>query len=402
MISLLFLILFTTFMKRTLIVSFFISLVMYSKAQLILPVRDSLNRKTITFYDYNIIDKNNVYFIRSMDKTTGKLEKVPLTGRYLFEEGNSRTIDIELKDGIATGDWQYYTSTFQGPIISSTVSFIDGYKNGTENIYSYEWNKETERFESYLRRVIQYNMGKKAHDISYWPDGQVSMEYQFDEKGKPHGTFISFNPNGSVSVKGCYSHGNGIGKWEYFDYESKLTKEVIYKDGFVHTTTYHSNGNPHIIKSTRNRVYENHFINLTEKGDTIAYKYYKDGIECGYQIGHVFTGYWSPSATSYYYTNDKGVIYGPYLQRFTDTGRLRVKGQYNEQGIREGIWEYYQEDGRMYRRETIENGWVKASYTRWLTNKAGQYINAQYHLETFPTGAMPRQVEETPFFLFSE
>lgn len=389
-------------MKKILVISLFLFWALYSQAQLVLPIRDSINRNTITFYDYNITDRNNVYFIQTIDRTTGKWKKASLTGRYLFEDGNGRTIDIELKNGIATGDWQYYTSTFQGAMIASAVSFVNGYKNGTENIYSYEWNKETERFESYLSRVIQYDMGKKLHDISYWQSGQVSMEYLFDKDGKTHGPFISYNPNGSVSIKGNYLHGNGTGKWHYYNYDGITTKEIIYQDSLVRTTTYHTNGKTHIAKTTCNRIFEGHYLNQNEKGDTISYKFYKDGIEYGHQTGHVFTGYWSPSATSYYYTNEKGIIQGAYIQRFSDTGVLRVKGQYNDQGIRDGVWEYYQEDGRMYRRETIENGWVKAGYTRWLQNKAGQYINAQYHWETFPTGAMPRQIEETPFFLFSE
>lgn len=391
-------------MKRIVTITFLTLLTFGVHAQLILPERDSANRDTLSFYDYDIVENDGFCSVLGIDRTTDKYKrlKTSLTGRFMYQDSNSRTVDMELKDGNAVGDWQYYSHTFQGPIISSTISFINGYKNGTENIYSYEWNNETERFESYLRQVVKHNMGKKLHDISYWPNAQTSMEYQFDKEGRMHGQYISLNSDGSVSARGKYEYGKRIDEWEYFNSKGEIDKRVFYKDGLVHTTTYHPGGKPRISKTTRNRVLEGKYLNLDEKGDTIAYHFYNDGIEQGRQISHVFTGYWTTPATVHYYTNDKGVIQGMYKQYFYGTDILRVRGQYNDEGIRYGVWEYYVEDGRLYRAETIENNWVKASHTRRLQNKNGQFINAQYHLESYPMGAIPRKVEERPFFLFSE
>lgn len=388
-------------MKRLLLISAVVLYALYGHAQLVLPERDSANRDTISFYDYRINKDDRFTVIRKTKANEIVFEK-PLTGRFLFSQGNGMAVDMELKDGVAVGDWQYYTSTFQGPIISSTVSFVDGYKHGTENIYSYEWNKETERFESYLRGVIDYDMGKTQHMVYYWPNNQISLECPYDKDGNRHGWYKYYYYEGTIEQKGEYIHGDRVGTWETFGVKGNIKKRNVHKDGFIHSTTYHANGKPNISKTTRNRVYEGDYLHLDERGDTLVYHFYKNGIEQGRQVASSWVGYYEPRSKAYYYTNEQGVIQGTYIQHFYDTGRLRVKGQYNNEGVRDGVWEYYLQDGRLYRSETLENGWQRASRTRWLKNKAGQLIDAQYHLESYPSGAVPKKEDEIPFALFSE
>lgn len=393
-----------TIMKKFLHILFFVSFTLCAKTQTIIPQRDTANRDTISFYDYAIRDSSERYSVIYTGKESeSEKNRHSLTGRYMFQDGNGWTVDMELKDGIAVGDWQYYSSTFEGPIISSTVSFTDGYKHGTENIYSYQWNKETEHFESYLNRKTQYNMGKKQHDVSYWNNGQLMWENQYDKKGRIHGKYITFNADGSVDISGKYKHGKPVGKWKYFYSGTiQVKEEKIYKKGLVHSTTYHQNGNPWISKTTRKLVYEGKYLNLTENGDTTSYHFYKNGIEQGYQVHSVFTGYWQPRATAHYYTNKNGVLAGTYTQYFQNR-QLKVKGQYNEKGARDGVWEYYLEDGRMYRSETFEDGCLNASHSLELTDAGtNRPIDAQYHLEEFPSGMIPKKEDEVPFFLFSE
>lgn len=378
-----------------------------------IPSLDSLNRKTLLFYNFRIVEKDNYYVVYYKDDKADKWESTTLTGRFHFKDSNGRGAYIQLEDGVAVGNWQYYSSTFKGPMIESTVSFTEGYKHGHECLYLHEWHAETESFQSCLRRVMKYNMGKVQHEVWYWEDGKLSSEYHYDDKGKRHGGYIYLSKDGDVWTQGQYNHGQYSGTWKYFAYldnktdiqnlkKKYLSKQEIYKDGGVYTQTFYSNGKPRESKITRDRVYEGKYLHLTEQGDTIEYHNYKDGIEQGYQVKWIRSVAREAQIKTYYYTNDEGILQGDYIQIFTDTGRLRVKGQYNAEGLRDGIWEYYQKDGRLYRTETIENGWIKASRTRWLLDKKGNYINAQYHKEQYPSGKIPKREDKRPFFLFSE
>lgn len=370
-----------------------------------IPALDTINRTVLHLYDYRIVEyKNNYFTVEYKDKERNKGDKSQLTGRFRFVDSNSLGAYIELINGVATGTWQYYSGTLQGSIIRSMVSFIDGYKHGTEYTYSYEWNKDADRFVSYVSGVFKYDMGKQYYYVNYWENGSIMSQQSFDDVYRWHGPYVFMYKDGTIKTEGQYDRNRPCGLWKYYNSDGNIKEEIRYgEDGTIYEQTFHRNGNPRIKKATRYRVYEGDYLFLAENGDTLTYHNYKNGIEQGYQI----VGLWDNSRESYnisrYYTNEEGVIQGNYTQHYFESGRLQVKGQYNDEGIRDGVWEYYVEDGRLYRRENIENGDVKFSYTRQLENKRGWYITANYHLQQFRTGKLPKSEDtEPPLFLFSE
>ena len=98
--------------------------------------------------------------------------------------------------------------------------YVDGKKyTGTCNIY---WNDTiTWKTRSYKRGII-------VKEIGYWlPGGEI--EYIGNRKdGYIHGDFISYYPNGEVSIKGKVNKGKYIGEWNYWDDDGSLNKTLNY------------------------------------------------------------------------------------------------------------------------------------------------------------------------------
>lgn len=390
-------------MRKLLTVMFLISICLRINSQSIVVERDTTERTILHYNDVKIVETEEYYRVE-YNNSVPDANRKKLTGKFLFKDTNGWEIDMELIANVATGDWQYYSSTFQGPKISSTVSFINGYKNGIENRYSNNWNEETDSFDSLLTGITEYNKGKKVNDKGYWTNGQLMFQYFFDKEGRTNGAYTYYNSNGTVNKQGQYLHGKLDGLWTEFYYSGDISSETLYRNDTVYTNTYHINGKPHISKTTLCRMYEGDYLIMLETGDTITHQLYKNGIEQGDQLYGFSSIYDEPLTLEYYHTNDNGLIQGEYCQLFLNTRKPKVKGQYNEKGMRDGRWEYYVKDGRLYRTEDFEDGWIRSSHTCLLVHmKTKNYLNPpRYHLEKFREGIMPQRLEEIPFFLFSE
>ena len=98
--------------------------------------------------------------------------------------------------------------------------FVDGRKyTGTCNIY---WN------DSITWKTRTYKRGRIVKETSYYlPGGE--LEYIGGRKnGYINGDFISYYPNGEVSITGKVKMGKYVGKWEYFDDDGSLNKTLYY------------------------------------------------------------------------------------------------------------------------------------------------------------------------------
>lgn len=390
-------------MRKLLMVVFFISICLHINSQSIDVERDTIKRDVLHYNDIMVLERDG-YCTIGYKSSVPEYNRKKLTGKFLFKDTNGWEIDMELIDNVANGNWQYYSSTFQGPMISSTVSFVDGYKDGIENTYSNEWYKEKDCFESILTGITKYNLGKKVYKKSYFNNGQLLLESFFDEDGKEHGEYTFYSANGTVEIQGQYLHGKKDGLWKEFYYTGELKSETLYRNDSIYTNTYHVNGKPYISKTTYCRMYEGDYLIMMENGDTITHQFYKNGIQQGNQLYGSTKSYYEPIVLEYYHINDNALIEGEYCQLFIDTRKPRVKGYYNEKGMRDGRWEYYLRDGRLYRTEDFEDGWVRASHTRKLVHmKTKNYLYLpEYHLEYFRRGTIYPKLEEIPFFLFSE
>ncbi len=51
------------------------------------------------------------------------------------------------------------------------------------------------------------------------------------KKGVIHGDFVSYYPNGEVSIEGYIKDGQYDGDWIYYDDDGSLNKTLIWKNG---------------------------------------------------------------------------------------------------------------------------------------------------------------------------
>ena len=90
-----------------------------------------------------------------------------------------------------------------------------------------------------LIKTRTYKRGKIVEEIGYYNDG--SIEYIGEEKdGLIHGDFISYYPNGEISIEGQVNKGEFTGKWNYYDDDGSLNKTLYYnKNGEVTDSIFH-------------------------------------------------------------------------------------------------------------------------------------------------------------------
>tara|TARA_B100000989_G_C19170678_1_gene315339 strand:+ start:22 stop:462 length:441 start_codon:yes stop_codon:yes gene_type:complete len=90
-----------------------------------------------------------------------------------------------------------------------------------------------------LWKTRTYKKGKLVEEIGYYFDG--SIEYVGKEKdGKIDGDFISYYPNGQVSIEGELDMGKYIDEWKYYDDDGTLNKTLKYNSsGQMIDSIYH-------------------------------------------------------------------------------------------------------------------------------------------------------------------
>ncbi|PKQ44692.1 toxin-antitoxin system YwqK family antitoxin [Confluentibacter flavum] len=65
----------------------------------------------------------------------------------------------------------------------------------------------------------------------YYADGSVQQVGTFNEEGKLHGTWTSFDTNGNKLAVGNYENGKKEGKWIF--YTNGLANEVSFEDSKI-------------------------------------------------------------------------------------------------------------------------------------------------------------------------
>lgn len=147
------------------------------------------------------------------------------------DDGKSSRIEFYYRNGeqAATGKylgtkkdsiWKYYS--YYGGFLSKEENYVNGIKVGTSREY-YE--------NGIASQEIYWNGGIKDGPWKMWfSDEKPQLDANY-VKGKLHGDFTTFYPDGTTEIHGIYQDNIRYGSWEYTDNKTKEVKIIKYVNG---------------------------------------------------------------------------------------------------------------------------------------------------------------------------
>ena len=266
-----------------------------------------------------------------------------------------------------------------------------------------DWNKEQPIKDG--KRINQYDLeGREQGYWEYYYDNGNIMEKGSYKNGKEDGLWKQyFFSNGQLSSKGGFKNGDKYGLWEYYWENGQLGGEGNFKndykdgiwkyyneDGVLRFKRLHKDGETKELPITESEDKKKLFIPRKLSGEGSRWSDWnkeqpiKDGIRINqYNMDGKKDGIWE-----YYW--DNGILEGKgnykndlrdglWEEYFSD-GKLRYRGNYKND-LRDGIWEFYHENGKLYCKGLYNDGSQNALWEFYHEN--GQlhrkitYINDQ-------------------------
>jgi antitoxin component YwqK of YwqJK toxin-antitoxin module len=248
-----------------------------------------------------------------------------------YPNGNVRVKGQKNSKGQEEGLWEYFYG-------NGNIHWRTPYKEGKEDgiqefFYKYGNIKIRTPYKEGKEDGIEtfYDEQGNIIETRHWKNGELI------EETKPELTpYIKYHPNGNVYIKGQKnSKGQQEGIWEWF-----------YEDGNIFSRAPHKGGEKEGIEEI---FYENGNIRWR-----IPYKEGKaDGIEeWFYPNGNITkTRLWKDGKL----IEETKPELTPYIEYYSN-GNVRIKGQLNSKGQREGIWEMFYDNGNIRIRTPYKGG----------------------------------------------
>ncbi len=334
-------------------------------------------RKEYKIYYNGELQTNSVWYSGGLVKSIGNFGSDDLkTGKWIYftDNGHIKAEGNFTKDK-KSGTWTYYHENGKVSAIErlndneelegeNTTYYENGslreksiYKNGKINGMVELYNRNNtlkNKFPLNDGKIngIKYNFnstgyllneGELVNDVyngyykTYYPSGAVDLSCKVvnDQINGP----VEYRwENGVISITGTFANGKRDGNWKWFSDKGKLKTEINYIKGKEHGTStyYYDNGK---IRSEEN------YDNGNKKG---AFKFYdRDGIiyaEYSYK-GEKCEGYKFFDKAGKV-TEEKKIQGGKLAYAFLSEFRNRTGEGMIINGVEEGEWKYYHENGQ--------------------------------------------------------
>jgi len=83
---------------------------------------------------------------------------------------------------------------------------------------------------------VKYEQKNDLIEATYfYADGNIHQIGTFNEEGKLHGTWVSFDQEGNKQAEGNYKNGKKTGKWTFW--ANNTVNEVSYTDSRINSVT---------------------------------------------------------------------------------------------------------------------------------------------------------------------
>lgn len=201
---------------------------------------------------------------------------------------------------------------------------------------------------------------------------------QTDEKGFKQGKWVVKDKQGIIKYKGQFNNDVPYGEFTYY-YKSGSVKAIsrIFNDGqSSYTKTFHKNGNMLAEGKYVNRKKDsvwNYYANDKDKR-LVAVEAYKNNSKHGtwksfYSNGNVaeeityikgvkeglWKQYFEDGSIKFKVPVKNGLKEGLFTSYFPGQAVVNISGTYSN-GVKQGIWMYFNQKAEKTRRETYENG----------------------------------------------
>lgn len=327
------------------------------------------------------------YYENGLLKAEGNRKEYQLEGLWKFYDDSAKLIaSIEYRNGFKNG-----LKTTYRPGETLTETFVNDIKEGPST-YFYPDGK--------VRLVINFVDGlETGFAKEYAPDGTVITLYEYrkgfmvsrerinrkDSKGLKQGKWKYFYPSGNVKTDGVFRDDKKYGYFKEYDEEGQLVSVKKFVNDVEQVeapeltslslkTDYYPNGKVKTVGSYNGEIPEGVRREFSEEGKITAGYVFRNGVITGEGIideEGIKDGPWKE-----YYENgqlrsqgtwDKGKQVGAW-KYFYDDGKTEQEGKYNKQGKLDGTWRWYYENGTLRREQSFIAGLEDGEYTEYEEN----------------------------------
>ncbi len=318
------------------------------------------------------------YYPDGVIKTEGNRQNFELEGEWIFYDGEGDTTEIiNYRKGKKNG----YYSKFKyekdddgvksGGLISRELFVKDTRENKS---YYFE--------DGYLRYEFKFKNGRK-HGLGkeFNSEGRIITYYQhrndviikkvkinrYDDQGLKQGQWINYHPNDRVHIEANYLNDKLHGYYKEYDIKGQLKKNIRYFNGEIRETNLKAIPDIEI----KNEYYSNG--KLKSSGG------YRDTVPVGKHKG------FDENSETMFSTN------------YDDYGNVISKGVVNDDGKKDGKWEFYYPSGELKSAGKYKNGRKSGKWTFYFIEggieQKGNYKSGRYNGEWtwyYDTGEVKR------------
>lgn len=350
------------------------------------------------------------YYLTGVKKSEGIWKNNKLDSVWLFyNQLGDTTEKINYYLGNKNGYYyKYYTGFENENSIKSKELYVNGLKNGTAIKYynSGELHYEIPFVNDLKHGVaLEYNKKGEIITITRYRKDQIVVHdkiNRFDEEGRKTGKWLAFYENGNVKEEKNYSNGKLEGYVKRYSQEGKLITAVKYTKGIVDLEAddfqtgieikeeYDQNDNLTFQGSYKKEIPIGVHRYFNNKGEVIESKTYNI---TGNLIaeGKVLLNGLKDGNWTYYYEEGKKKATGKYSYgkktgRWTyyyPNGKIQQKGSYTNNKIT-GIWQWYYETGELLKEEYYLYGNLDGETVEYSV--LGEVITKGSYIEGYKEG----------------
>jgi uncharacterized protein len=337
----------------------------------------------------------------------------------LTAEGNRVNFELD-------STWNFYNDSAK---LVLQINYKEGKKDGIRRTF----RKDEVLEENFIDDV------KHGLTVSYYPDGSVKRTVNFNN-GLEEGTAREYSPDGTIVSLVEYRRGlvidreninrvdkNGLkqGRWKYFYADGKLRLEGTYRDDkrngyfkeydekgmlldiakYVNDekqeetpelvkldvkTDYYPNGKPKTVASYKGNTPEGIRRDYDSTGKVIASYIFRKGNMVAEGIiddEGIRDGEWKEYYEDGTLRSEGMYSLGNRIGRwrfYHPNNSIEQEGNYNNQGNTEGPWKWYFDDGKVLREESFRNGLPEGLYTEY--NEDGKVVVQGEYLDGLEEG----------------